>query len=284
MYYSCHCIKRNGLQHDCRRTGCGGEPTCLVLPDPLCAPSQLARARGLADPAPLAPHYRAQAGGGPAGGAASSSAGGSGGGKRFIVCELKGIIPDLTGASAQGSKSHNSAVSSVLQYDKCCKCHQNTAVSNVPHRQALPDHCICAPTATKIPLEAYSGLKSTPYATGAQGQSTLVRLDQETVEAIIKRFKTKDMADHDVVVGPGGRVRKVKPKKEEEPCTRPGCVHWKPPPPCLWDAPCKADCFEAHPGIQPGRNPLTGSGGFRGMQPGGSQGQRMKLLTPDCCT
>jgi hypothetical protein len=54
MYYSCHCIKRNGLQHDCRRTGCGGEPACLVLPDPLCAPSQLARARGLADPGPLA--------------------------------------------------------------------------------------------------------------------------------------------------------------------------------------------------------------------------------------
>ncbi|XP_072944425.1 uncharacterized protein [Epargyreus clarus] len=92
MYYSCHCIKRNGLQHDCRRTGCGGEPACLVLPDPLCAPSQLARARGLADPAPLAAHLRAQGGG--AGGSTESSSGG--GGKRFIVCELKGIVPDAT--------------------------------------------------------------------------------------------------------------------------------------------------------------------------------------------
>ncbi|XP_045498201.1 uncharacterized protein LOC123696108 isoform X2 [Colias croceus] len=91
MYYSCHCIKRNGLQHDCRRTGCGGEPACLVLPDPLCAPSQLARARGLADPAPLAAHYRAQAGGS---GASADSSGPSGGGKRFIVCELKGIMPE----------------------------------------------------------------------------------------------------------------------------------------------------------------------------------------------
>lgn len=92
MYYSCHCIKRNGLQHDCRRTGCGGEPACLVLPDPLCAPSQLARARGLADPEPLAAHLRAQ-GGNASGGAADS---GSGGGKRFIVCELKGIVPDAS--------------------------------------------------------------------------------------------------------------------------------------------------------------------------------------------
>ncbi|XP_045528454.1 uncharacterized protein LOC123716652 isoform X3 [Pieris brassicae] len=91
MYYSCHCIKRNGLQHDCRRTGCGGEPSCLVLPDPLCAPSQLARARGLADPAPLAAHYRAQGGGA---GPSNDSSGAAGGGKRFIVCELKGIVPD----------------------------------------------------------------------------------------------------------------------------------------------------------------------------------------------
>ncbi|XP_021187372.1 uncharacterized protein LOC110374113 [Helicoverpa armigera] len=90
MYYSCHCIKRNGLQHDCRRTGCGGEPACLVLPDPLCAPSQLARARGLADPAALAAHTQAQGGGGSGGPADTSS-----GGKKFIVCELKGIIPDV---------------------------------------------------------------------------------------------------------------------------------------------------------------------------------------------
>ncbi|XP_045453598.1 uncharacterized protein LOC123662818 [Melitaea cinxia] len=95
MYYSCHCIKRNGLQHDCRRTGCGGEPTCLVLPDPLCAPSQLARARGLADPAPLADHLRAQ------GGTSGNSSGNSSefhqsSGKRFIVCELKGLTSDVS--------------------------------------------------------------------------------------------------------------------------------------------------------------------------------------------
>ncbi|KAM3967574.1 uncharacterized protein ACR2FA_010950 [Aphomia sociella] len=99
MYYSCHCIKRNGLQHDCRRTGCGGEPSCLVLPDPLCAPSQLARARGLADPAPLADHMRIQGGGG-AGGNADSS---PGSGKRFIVCELKGIMPDVSAVDSRGN-------------------------------------------------------------------------------------------------------------------------------------------------------------------------------------
>lgn len=103
MYYSCHCIKRNGLQHDCRRTGCGGEPACLALPDPLCAPSQLARARGLADPAPLAAHLRAQSGGHE--NVTDAALGSSGLGKRFIVCELKGIMPD---ASAKKT-------------EKCCK-------------------------------------------------------------------------------------------------------------------------------------------------------------------
>ncbi|CAH2102631.1 unnamed protein product [Euphydryas editha] len=91
MYYSCHCIKRNGLQHDCRRTGCGGEPACLVLPDPLCAPSQLARARGLADPAPLADHLRTQ---GSISG--NSSEFNQSSGKRFIVCELKGLTSDVS--------------------------------------------------------------------------------------------------------------------------------------------------------------------------------------------
>ncbi|XP_053618424.1 keratin, type I cytoskeletal 9 isoform X2 [Plodia interpunctella] len=105
MYYSCHCIKRNGLQHDCRRTGCGGEPACLVLPDPVCLPSQLARARGLADPAPFAAHMQAASGGG--GGASSGSAAGGGSGKRFIVCELKGISPDASSSDKGG---------------KCCCC------------------------------------------------------------------------------------------------------------------------------------------------------------------
>lgn len=88
MYYSCHCIKRNGLQHDCRRTGCNGEPACLVLPHPLCAPSQLARARGLADPAPFTEHLKGSgSGGGASGGKAQKGLGG----KQFIICELKGI-------------------------------------------------------------------------------------------------------------------------------------------------------------------------------------------------
>ncbi|KAL4702978.1 hypothetical protein ACJJTC_008756 [Scirpophaga incertulas] len=95
MYYSCHCIKRNGLQHDCRRTGCGGEPSCLVLPDPVCGPSQLARARGLADPAVLKGALHSQHGETPTG-AVKSSSGSSG--KRFIVCELKGMLPTKTNA------------------------------------------------------------------------------------------------------------------------------------------------------------------------------------------
>ncbi|GBP82265.1 hypothetical protein EVAR_103448_1 [Eumeta japonica] len=97
MYYSCTCVKRNGLQHDCRLTACGGEPACLVRPDPVCAPSQLARVRGLADPTSLLPHLKAENDRSPKqrareGGGTSS---GTGTGKRFVVCELKGIMPDV---------------------------------------------------------------------------------------------------------------------------------------------------------------------------------------------
>ncbi|XP_068626939.1 uncharacterized protein [Battus philenor] len=106
MYYSCHCIKRNGLQHDCRRTGCGGEPACLVLPDPLCAPSQLARARGLADPAPLAKHLGNVTG--------KPEDGTVHGGKRFIVCELKSVVPQSS--EGQGSK--------------CCCCSRDAKDTN----------------------------------------------------------------------------------------------------------------------------------------------------------
>ncbi|XP_039760296.1 uncharacterized protein LOC120633928 isoform X3 [Pararge aegeria] len=112
MYYSCHCIKRNGLQHDCRRTGCGGEPSCLVLPDPLCAPSQLARARGLADPEPLAVHFRTQALGSES---LADSSNGAGTGQRFIVCELKGIAPDTSTNKRDGGQ--------------CC-CSTNAVASN----------------------------------------------------------------------------------------------------------------------------------------------------------
>lgn len=41
------------------------------------------------------------------------------------------------------------------------------------------------------------------------------------------------------------------------PCCRPCCKHWKPKePPCLYDDPCKADCFNHPPGMKPsGRYP-----------------------------
>lgn len=34
-------------------------------------------------------------------------------------------------------------------------------------------------------------------------------------------------------------------------CRRPCCKHWKGPDPCLYDAPCKAHCFNHPPGIKP---------------------------------
>lgn len=275
MYYSCHCIKRNGLQHDCRRTGCGGEPACLVLPDPLCAPSQLTRARGLADPAPLAAHVRAQ-GGNSSGGAADS---GSGGGKRFIVCELKGIVPD-SGADKSGG-------------GKCCKFLNPIAV---PTQSSAPRACcVCssgfsAPKTTvntssnsRCPCSSKSAAAAA--AADAQNSNSIFVLDEKTIESIMNRFESKEKAPSDMVTGPGGRLRKaVKPTNKEETCTRPGCVHWQPPPPCVWDLPCKADCFETPAGIQPGRNPL--SSGYGKSTPGrssGGGGGMVKLLTPECC-
>lgn len=243
MYYSCHCIKRNGLQHDCRRTGCGGEPACLVLPDPLCAPSQLARARGLADPAPLAAHYRAQAEG--SGGPTDSGTGtGAGTGKRFIVCELKGIVPD-TSTNRSG---------------QCCKCP--TPVNNNFDRSSH-DGCLCPPKAAAVSettthCRCSCGCKQSPDSI-----NPMLMFDEATYNTILSRFESKELAPSDVVIGPGGRPRKVKKTEVKKECTREGCVHWKPPPPCVWDAPCKADCFEAPPGIQPGRNPLSGSGGSK---------------------
>lgn len=258
MYYSCHCIKRNGLQHDCRRTGCGGEPACLVLPDPLCAPSQLARARGLADPAPLAAHLRAQGGG--AGGSTESNSGG--GGKRFIVCELKGIVPDAT-ADKGG---------------KCCKCPtKSNLVQSFPIQNMMPGKasgaCIC-PKPINNNLTRSDNINQISNC-----KPSMVVFDEETIQMILKKFEDKEIASEEVVRGPGGRVRKIKKEVKEEPCTRPGCVHWKPPPPCVWDAPCKADCFETPVGIQPGRNKMTGGSGFNGSS-GSSINPKYKLLMP----
>lgn len=283
MYYSCHCIKRNGLQHDCRRTGCGGEPSCLMLPDPLCAPSQLTRARGLADPAPLAAHLRAQGGGGGPGSADS----GPGSGKKFIVCELKSISPNVS-ADKGGS---------------CCKCPTSqSGPPKAPGGSCAESHaCICPGGSAPRPAVGSANIGSSSKcpcgSNSAQlDQNAMFVFDEKTINKILSSFDSKELAakKDDVVIGPGGRPRKVsKTVAKEEPCTRPGCVHWQPPPPCLWDAPCKADCFEAHPGIQPGRNPLTGGGSRSvagGSKPagglGGSQHPRdvMKLLTPECCT
>ncbi|CAH0592385.1 unnamed protein product [Chrysodeixis includens] len=290
MYYSCHCIKRNGLQHDCRRTGCGGEPACLVLPDPLCAPSQLARARGLADPAALAAHTRAHSGAG-SGKPADS---GSGSGKRFIVCELKGMVPDV----------------SMDKTGKCCKCPE---ASVVPHHTkgpisgggAKPYSCICPSGASrKVPVHTpvVTPVPTKCSCNCGKGhgwpsmQPTKIVVDDIMFAQIFEPHGV--MTSKVSAVGPGGRSRKaVKSIPKEEPCTREGCIHWQPPPPCVWDLPCKADCFETHASAQPGRNPLTrgGGGGFitvvdspgrNDVSKGGAHHprERMKLLTPECCT
>lgn len=293
MYYSCHCIKRNGLQHDCRRTGCGGEPACLVLPDPLCAPSQLARARGLADPAALAAHTHPRGGAG-SGGPADSS---SGSGKRFIVCELKGIVPDV----------------SMDKTGKCCKCPTTSVVlptQGPSSGSAKPHSCICTGGASgKVPMKTpvVTPVPAKCSCNCGQGygrpamQPTVIDVDDKFFDQIINSFETKEVVATKVklgVVGPGGRSRDAtKGVPKEEPCTRPGCIHWQPPPPCVWDLPCKADCFETPVSVQPGRNPLTrgGGGGFITVvdspgQKAGSKGaahqprERMKLLMPECCT
>lgn len=263
MYYSCHCIKRNGLQHDCRRTGCGGEPGCMVLPDPMCAPSQLARARGLADPAPLAPHLHGQ---GSSGGTAGSggSSGASGGGKRFIVCELKSI--DTPGFQGGGSQAGQGAC--------CCKCPKNN--SPCPASQAKPPtpappavasgskNCACqVPIAVPVSTKT-SGRqcpchgKNNKQNNNATDKRAVFECDQKLIDSIIARFDSKEVKKNIQTVGPGGRPRKEsRAVAQEQPCTRPDCQHWNPPPPCIWDLPCKADCFETPPGIQPGRSPLN---------------------------
>lgn len=46
-YMGCDCEKRNGLQDDCRRTGCHGSPECLTKPDPICGPSEFSGSKHL---------------------------------------------------------------------------------------------------------------------------------------------------------------------------------------------------------------------------------------------
>ncbi|KAJ2947806.1 hypothetical protein O0L34_g9594 [Tuta absoluta] len=270
MYYSCHCIKRNGLQHDCRRTGCGGEPTCLTLPDPVCAPSQLARARGLADPAALAPHYAQQYGGGQGGYAAGPSGpSGSGGGKRFIVCELKGTAP---GASAEKSgkcckcpRSNNAAPPPKLG---CCQSSNAVPTRNMPMMVGQFSGGACVnkaqpPPQSQRPLVKETGNCGCSRAAAAAGKpsdaKTVVVFDEQMTKSVLEYFGKQDIAKNDGFVK--GPQNKAPPLKKSEPCTRPGCIHWQPPSPCVWDLPCKADCFETPAGIRPGRNPwVHGSG------------------------
>lgn len=42
LYTDCHCLRRNGLQYDCRRSGCQSSRLCEVLPAPLCVPANVA--------------------------------------------------------------------------------------------------------------------------------------------------------------------------------------------------------------------------------------------------
>ncbi|KOB66443.1 Uncharacterized protein OBRU01_14994, partial [Operophtera brumata] len=242
----------------------------------------LARARGLADPTPLAAHLRAQAGGGAAGGSPDS---GPGSGKKFIVCELKSIAPNVS-ANKGGS---------------CCKCPTSqTVASQGRGGSCIGSHAFICPSGSapkpSVALASASSSKCPCTSNPAQSdQNTVFVFDEKTINKILSSFDNKELAaTDDMVIGAGGRARKVsKTVAKEEHCSRPGCVHWQPPPPCVWDAPCKADCFEAHPGIQPGRNPLTGGGGQSssgGSKPaGGASGSQqprnvMKLLTPECCT
>ncbi|PZC80177.1 hypothetical protein B5X24_HaOG215268 [Helicoverpa armigera] len=46
----CFCLRRNGLQYDCRRTGCQNNPQCSVLPAPICEPSRVACIAHFANP------------------------------------------------------------------------------------------------------------------------------------------------------------------------------------------------------------------------------------------
>lgn len=42
MMTSCDCRRRNGLQYDCKRTGCQGRIVCLTKLYPKCCPSLFA--------------------------------------------------------------------------------------------------------------------------------------------------------------------------------------------------------------------------------------------------
>lgn len=45
LYTDCFCLRRNGLQYDCRRSGCQSSPLCEIQPVPLCGPAKIACAK-----------------------------------------------------------------------------------------------------------------------------------------------------------------------------------------------------------------------------------------------
>ncbi|KAG7310981.1 hypothetical protein JYU34_003833 [Plutella xylostella] len=242
LYYSCDCIKRNGLQHECRRTGCGGEPPCLVLPEPVCAPSQRARARGLAPPLRVP-------GTAPAAATAAAT-------KRFIVCELKATLPEVAPPQQQ-EKSADKCCKCCLKNIKppiCCKCPPKEPQS--PKEPSSPQE----PQPLKQPVDSYElikevfsnklsqapnvpPMKGTSCCNRSRKQSPPKLIDEGYVEMILEQFEKKDVKSDRS--GGGGKGRGAGSAGE---CRRPGCLHWKPPAPCVWDQPCRADCFETHPG------------------------------------
>lgn len=50
LYTDCQCLRRNGLQLDCRRTGCQNEAPCEALPGPLCEPARVAGIKHCSNP------------------------------------------------------------------------------------------------------------------------------------------------------------------------------------------------------------------------------------------
>lgn len=50
LYTDCQCLRRNGLQLDCRRTGCQNAPPCECIPAPLCEPARVAGMKHCCNP------------------------------------------------------------------------------------------------------------------------------------------------------------------------------------------------------------------------------------------
>lgn len=50
LYTDCFCLRRNGLQYDCRRSGCQTSPYCQILPTPICGPATMACAKYMVNP------------------------------------------------------------------------------------------------------------------------------------------------------------------------------------------------------------------------------------------